>query len=189
MFEYRPTSLRWGFTLALIGAAILAALARFARAPRLELIQIRYQETFLAYLKLALVAGLYTAAGGLAAVVYTDAIQAVVLLLGSCLLTWVIFGRLDFSWSQVRAATPPEMLSLIRPIDDPRLPWLGTLIGVPVLGFYFWCTNQFIVQRVLGARSVAHARWGALLAGLLKLISVIQRLAAPIEIGDFLLTD
>jgi SSS family solute:Na+ symporter len=55
------------------------------------------------------------------------------------------------------------------PLDDPNLPWLGTLVGVPILGFYFWCTNQFIVQRVLGARSIAHARWGALFAGFLKL--------------------
>jgi SSS family solute:Na+ symporter len=55
------------------------------------------------------------------------------------------------------------------PLTDDNLPWLGTLVGVPILGFYFWCTNQFIVQRVLGARSVAHARRGALLAGLLKL--------------------
>jgi SSS family solute:Na+ symporter len=118
---------------------------------------------------LALVAGLYTAAGGLAAVVYTDVIQAVVLLVGSSLMAWMLFGRVDYSWAQVQASTPPEMLSVIRPLDDPHLPWLGTLIGVPVLGFYFWCTNQFIVQRVLGARGVNHARWGSLLGGLLKL--------------------
>jgi SSS family solute:Na+ symporter len=55
------------------------------------------------------------------------------------------------------------------PLADENLPWLGTLVGVPILGFYFWCTNQFIVQRVLGARSVADARRGALFAGLLKL--------------------
>jgi SSS family solute:Na+ symporter len=118
---------------------------------------------------LALVAGLYTAAGGLAAVVYTDVLQAVVLLIGSTVMAYLLFGRLDFSWERVTAATPPEMLSMLRPLDDANLPWLGTLIGVPVLGFYFWCTNQFIVQRVLGARGVDHARWGALLGGLLKL--------------------
>jgi len=67
------------------------------------------------------------------------------------------------------AVTPPEKLSVVRPLDDPTMPWLGTIIGVPVLGFYFWCTNQFIVQRVLGARDIHHARWGALFGGLLKL--------------------
>lgn len=118
---------------------------------------------------LALVAGIYTAAGGLAAVVYTDVIQAVVLLIGSTLLTYLLFADIDFSWAAVQAAAEPGMLSLIRPIDDPFLPWLGTLIGLPVLGFYFWGTNQFIVQRVLGARSVEDARWGCILAGFLKL--------------------
>lgn len=118
---------------------------------------------------LALVAGLYTAAGGLAAVVYTDMIQAVVLLVGSSVLAIIAFGELDYSWATVVEQTPPQMLSLMLPADDPHLPWVGTLIGVPVLGFYFWCTNQFIVQRVLGAKSVEHARWGSLLGGLLKL--------------------
>jgi len=118
---------------------------------------------------LALVAGLYTAAGGLAAVVYTDVIQALVLLVGSTVMAWLLFGKVDHSWAAVRQATPPGMLSMIRPLNDPSLPWLGTVIGVPVLGFYFWCTNQYIVQRVLGARGVDHARWGALLGGLLKL--------------------
>lgn len=118
---------------------------------------------------LGVVVGLYTAAGGLAAVVYTDVIQAIVLLVGSTVATIMLFGELDFSWSRVVDQTPPEMLSVIRPIDDAQLPWLGTLIGVPILGFYFWCTNQFIVQRVLGARSVNDARWGSLFGAALKL--------------------
>jgi SSS family solute:Na+ symporter len=58
---------------------------------------------------------------------------------------------------------------LFRPIDDPGVPWLGLLTGVPILGFYFWCTNQFMVQRVLSAKSLDHGRWGSLFAGLLKL--------------------
>ena len=119
-------------------------------------------------LLLALVAGLYTAAGGLSAVVYTDTIQAVIILVGATAITFI---ALDVSggWDAVREGTPPEMLSVIRPLDDPDMPWLGLLTGVPILGFYFWCTNQFIVQRVLGARNIQHARWGALTAGLLKL--------------------
>lgn len=119
---------------------------------------------------LALIAGLYTAFGGLAAVVYTDVIQAVVLLFGSGLLTWYVFGAYDFSWSAAMAATPPDHLHLVRPMDDPELPWLGLLTGVPILGFWYWTTNQYIAQRVLGAKSVSHARWGAILGGALKLI-------------------
>lgn len=119
---------------------------------------------------LALIAGLYTAAGGLAAVVYTDVIQAVVLLFGTTLLTWYVLGEYDFSWSEALASTPPGHLSLIRDLDDPDLPWLGLVTGVPILGFWYWTTNQYITQRVLGAKSIAHARWGAMLGGALKLV-------------------
>ena len=126
-------------------------------------------DLFSAALLLATIAGLYTAAGGLAAVVYTDALQAVILLAGSGVVAVLAFAQLDFSWAQLAAEAPAQNLSLMLPLADENLPWLGTLLGVPILGFYFWCTNQFIVQRVLGARSVEHARRGALLAGLLKL--------------------
>jgi len=118
---------------------------------------------------LAAIAGVYTAAGGLAAVVYTDVLQAIVLLAGSAIVALMAFAQLDFSWARLVAETPPAHLSLLLPLSDDNLPWLGTLVGVPVLGFYFWCTNQFIVQRVLGARDISNARRGALLAGLLKL--------------------
>nr|VFK68097.1 MAG: solute:Na+ symporter, SSS family [Candidatus Kentron sp. UNK]VFK73414.1 MAG: solute:Na+ symporter, SSS family [Candidatus Kentron sp. UNK] len=116
---------------------------------------------------LAILAGLYTMAGGLRAVVYTDAIQAVLLLVGAVIITVLAFLEIG-SWTDVTAVTPPEMLSLIRPMDDPTLPWPG-LIGVFLLGFYFWGNNQFMVQRVLGARDLDHGRWGAIFAGFLKL--------------------
>ncbi|MGB5832637.1 MAG: sodium/solute symporter [Thiohalocapsa sp.] len=150
-------------------------------------------DMFGAALILAGLAAAYTAAGGLAAVVYTDVLQGIILLIGAMLVTWFSFERIDFDWSAVTTAMPPEQLSLFLPLDDPNLPWLGTLVGVPVLGFYFWCTNQFIVQRVLGARSIADARFGVLLAGLLKLpvlyIMVLPGVIAalilpPLESGD-----
>lgn len=119
---------------------------------------------------LAVLAGLYTAAGGLKAVVYTDALQAVVLLVGSAFIAWYVFAEFDFSFAAVRDSVPPERLSLIRPIDDPQLPWLGTLTGVPILGFWYWSTNQYITQRILGARDENHARWGATLGGTLKVL-------------------
>ena len=143
-------------------------------------------DLFTACLGLALVAGLYTAAGGLAAVVYTDVLQALVLLVGACMVSYLSFAEVDFSWAGVVAATPPEQLSLMLPLDDPNLPWLGTLVGVPILGFYFWCTNQFIVQRVLGARSIAHARWGALFAGFLKLPVLYIMVLPGVMAGMFL---
>lgn len=120
-------------------------------------------------LGLGIFAGVYTAAGGLKAVVYTDVLQAIILLFGSSMIAYLMFAEFDFSWSAAIASVPDGNLSMIQPIDDPALPWLGTLIGVPILGFYYWGTNQYIVQRVLGAKDVKNARWGALLGGFLKL--------------------
>lgn len=119
---------------------------------------------------LALFAGLYTAAGGLRAVVYTDVLQAVVLLFGSVLLSGIVFAQFDYDWSRVAASVPADRLSLIRPLDDPGLPWLGTLIGLPVLGFYYWTMNQYVSQRLLGARDLRAAGRGALFAASLKLL-------------------
>ncbi len=119
---------------------------------------------------MALFAGLYTTAGGLKAVVYTDVLQTVILLLGSIVLTLIVFAEFDFSWSAVTANIDSEKLSLIRPLDDEVLPWLGTIIGLPILGFYYWTMNQYVAQRLLGARDVNAAAKGALLAATLKLL-------------------
>ena len=117
---------------------------------------------------LALSAGVYTIAGGLRAVMVTETVQAVILLVASVFIAVFAFDKAG-GWDAVMAAVDPAKLSLIRPLDDPGVPWLGLVLGVPLLGFYFWCTNQFMVQRVLSAKDERHGRWGALFAGLLKL--------------------
>lgn len=117
---------------------------------------------------LAAAAGLYTTLGGLRAVIYTEAVQAVVLLAGALMISISAFGRAG-GWHAVMHDVNPGALSLIRPIGDPGVPWPGLLLGIPLLGFYYWCTNQSIVQRMLSAKDIDHARWGALFAGLLKL--------------------
>ncbi len=121
-------------------------------------------------LGLAVVAGIYTAFGGLKAVVYTDAIQAIILIIGCSALTYILYGQLDFSWDRVLAAAPEGHFSMVRPIGDETMPWTGLLLGVPFLGFWYWTTNQYIIQRVLGAVDIKHARWGMILAGFLKVI-------------------
>ncbi len=119
---------------------------------------------------MALVSGIYTAAGGLAAVVYTDMLQVIILLIGGAIMLFAVLGQYDFDWNEAVSHIDSNRMKLIQPIDDPTLPWLGTLIGVPILGFYYWATNQYVVQRVLAARSIPHAQWGALFGGLLKLL-------------------
>lgn len=132
---------------------------------------------------LALFAGLYTAAGGLRAVAYTDVAQALVLLAGSALLSLLVFADFDYSWSAVVARLDAQKLSLIRPLNDPALPWQGTLIGLPVLGFYYWTMNQYVSQRVLGARDVPTAQRGALLAAWLKLLPLFLMVLPGVMAG------
>jgi solute:Na+ symporter, SSS family len=117
---------------------------------------------------IALAAGIYTALGGLRAVMITEVIQAVLLLGASVFIAVYAFDAAG-GWNTVMASVDPAKLSLIRPNDDPGVPWLGLLTGVPLLGFYYWCTNQFMAQRLMSAKSIEHGRWGALFAGLLKL--------------------
>lgn len=117
---------------------------------------------------LAVVAGLYTIAGGLAAVIYTDALQTILLLIGAVVISFTAFQEVG-GWSGMTEGIDSAQLSLIRPLGDPGVPWLGLLTGVPLLGFYFWCTNQFMAQRVLSAKNVNHGRWGVIFAAFLKL--------------------
>ncbi|MEL7271379.1 MAG: sodium:solute symporter [Bacteroidota bacterium] len=137
-------------------------------------------------LVLALIAGIYTAFGGLKAVVYTDAIQAIILILGCSVLAYMMFEKLDFSWQNIVANAPEGHLSIIRPIDDESLPWPGLICAVPILGFWYWTTNQYIVQRVLGAKDVNNARWGVILASFLKIIPLfIMVIPGTMAIGLF----
>ena len=116
---------------------------------------------------LAIIAGLYTVSGGLSAVVYTDAIQAIILIGGSIIITlyaWDQSGGME----EVMKITEPDHFNIIKSSSDKSLPWPG-LIGVLIIGFYFWGTNQYITQRTLAAKNVLQGQWGSMFAGLLKL--------------------
>jgi len=117
---------------------------------------------------LALAAGLYTAAGGLRAVLVTEVVQAVILC-GAAVFVSIFAFQKAGGWDAVMTGVAAEKLSLIRPADDPGVPWLGLVTGIPIIGLYFWCTNQFMAQRILSAKDLNHGRWGSLFAGLLKL--------------------
>ena len=120
---------------------------------------------------LALLGASYTIAGGLSAVMWVDLVQAFVLMGGSAVVTFTAFSKAG-GWSAVMHAAPPGHLSLIRPPNDPSVPWPALFISLPLLGFYFWGLNQVMVQRTLSARSVDHGRWGNLFAGALNCVVV-----------------
>lgn len=117
------------------------------------------------------IAGIYIFFGGLGAVVINDVVQASLILLGGSAVALLAFLEIP-SWQAVRDAVGPEQLSLIRPASDEVMPWPGVFTGVLIIGIYFWCTNQFVIQRALGAKNLEHGRKGALFAGLLKLPNI-----------------
>ncbi|MHC4064003.1 MAG: sodium:solute symporter [Planctomycetota bacterium] len=112
--------------------------------------------------------GIYTVAGGLAAVIYTELIQAFILIGGAVVLTWVGLDKVG-GISALIDGIPKDHWSMLKPLGH-AYPWPGMIFGLPILGIWYWCTDQYIVQRALGARNVDHARGGALLAGFLKLL-------------------
>jgi len=118
--------------------------------------------------------GLYTVAGGLRAVLFTDTIQALVLIVGSASITWFGLDLLG-GWSELRAFTSENVAqyALWRPLSDPDFPWLGILIASPIVGIWYWCTDQYIVQRTLAAKDLRAARRGALWGAFLKVWPVM----------------
>lgn len=119
---------------------------------------------------LAVLAGIYTLIGGLRAVVVTDALQAVLMIAGAGLI--FVFGlQKAGGWNALMLALDDAHKILMKPADDPFLPWPG-ILGVILLGFYYWTLNQYFVQRALAARDLNQARKGALFGGLLKLPNV-----------------
>ncbi len=166
-FDRRARQIFAALTL-FLNIVVDTAASLYAGSLLLELIFPQFS-TWQIVAALAILTGIYTIAGGLAAVMVTEVIQAVLLLAGAILITIFAYLKLENGWASVLEQVPAEKLSLIRPLDDPGVPWLGLVLGVPLLGFYFWCTNQFMAQRMLAAKNANHARWGALLAGALKL--------------------
>jgi SSS family solute:Na+ symporter len=118
--------------------------------------------------------GLYTIFGGLRAVVYTDSAQAIVLLIGSFFITYFGLKQLG-GWGQLQeiCRQNADKFALWRPNSDPDFPWLGILIASPIIGIWYWCTDQYIVQRTLAAKNLTHSRRGALWGGFLKVWPVM----------------
>ena len=127
-------------------------------------------------LTLALTTGLYTALGGLRVIMYTAVLQAPVLVLGSVCILYAGLdalghGSLVAGWHATVAAAG-DNIHLIRSIHDPDWSWAAVLPGSAIIGFWYWCTDQYIVQRVLAGRNQQEARRGTILAAYLKLTPV-----------------
>src|SRR6266508_1473913 len=136
--------------------------------------------------------GLYTVAGGMRGVAYTEAVQTIILIVGSVLVTVFGLARLG-GWHELRAALPSDMFNLWKPLVPAGMqgtwapvkeagriawyfngnyPWLGMLFCAPIIGLWYWTTDQYIVQRALGAPNERQARRGSIFAAYLKLLPV-----------------
>jgi SSS family solute:Na+ symporter len=120
---------------------------------------------------LVVATGIYTIAGGLAAVIYTDLVQTLVLLAGAIALTAIGLDRVG-GFEGLRAALPAHYFSMMKPVSHPEFPWTGIFFGAPILAIWYWCTDQVIVQRVLSAKDEGHAKAGTIFAGFLKILPV-----------------
>jgi SSS family solute:Na+ symporter len=125
----------------------------------------------------AILTGTYTIVGGLMAVVVTESIQTIILVIGAVIITLISYYHLDGGFSgmyeTLEAAGELEKATVLRSADDPaNLPWYAVFLGYPVIGIWYWCADQTIVQRVLGAKDENHARVGPLFCGFIKILPV-----------------
>jgi len=126
---------------------------------------------------IVVVTGGYAVLGGLTAIMYTEAIQTLIFILGSAAMSLIGLytlagegGGLADGWAKLREVCGPDRFNLWKPLDHPKFPWLGMLVGAPIVGLWYWCTDQYMVQRCLAARSQTEARRGTIFGAYLKLL-------------------
>ncbi|MCU0343871.1 MAG: sodium:solute symporter [Ignavibacterium sp.] len=118
-----------------------------------------------------LITGLYSVTGGASAVMRTQLFQGIVLILGAVILS--VFGlNAVGGFSGLEAKLPADFFNMFKAIQDPDFPWTGILFGAPIIAFWYWCTDQYIVQRLFSAKSINDARRGTLLAAFLKVLPI-----------------
>jgi SSS family solute:Na+ symporter len=119
--------------------------------------------------------GIYTVIGGLKAVIYTETLQTIILILGSLIITYLGLQEVG-GWNQLRAtvtSVSPDHFNMWRPMNDPKFPWTGLLFGGTIVGIWYWCTDQYIVQRTLAANNIKIGRRGAIFGAYLKLLPIL----------------
>jgi SSS family solute:Na+ symporter len=120
---------------------------------------------------IVLITGLYSVTGGASAVMRTQLFQGIVLILGAVILS--VFGlNAVGGFSGLEAKLPHDFFNMFKAVNDPDFPWTGILFGAPIIAFWYWCTDQYIVQRMFSAKSINDARRGTLLAAFLKILPI-----------------
>jgi len=127
---------------------------------------------WLSSLLVVIVTGAYTVVGGMRAVIYTEALQTIVLIFGACIITYMGLDAVG-GWAELKATAGSDHFNMWRPASDPEFPWTGMLIGGTIVGIWYWCTDQYIVQRTLAAHNIQIGRRGAIFGAYLKLLPIL----------------
>ena len=117
------------------------------------------------------ITGLYTVLGGMRAVVYTETLQTIILIAGALAVALIGLDKIG-GWENLREVAGSDHFNMWRPASDPDFPWTGLLFGGAIVGVWYWCTDQYIVQRALAARNITQGRRGSIFGGLLKILPV-----------------
>ena len=165
--RYSPSA-RWFLSIISLIAYILTKVSVTVYAGAVVFQTLMGVEFWTGALITVILTGIYTVLGGLKAVVYTESLQAFVLLMGS--ITVTILGIIKIGgWNNLVSIAGGEHFNLFLPLDHPEFPWLGIVLGAPIVGIWYWCTDQCIIQRVLAAKGETQARRGSIFASYLKL--------------------
>lgn len=162
---------RWFLSLFSIAGYVLTKVSVTIYAGGIVVSQLLGIDFFQGAIAIVVVTGLYTIVGGMRAVVYTEAFQTVVLLLGSAVITIMGLNAVG-GWEELKATAGSSHFNMWRPASDPEFPWTGMLIGGTIVGIWYWCTDQYIVQRTLSAHNITIGRRGAIFGAYLKLTPI-----------------
>jgi SSS family solute:Na+ symporter len=162
---------RWFLSVFSLIAYVLTKVSVTVYAGGIVIAQLLHIDFWFGALITVILTGLYTILGGMRAVVYTEALQTVVLVLGAGTLTAV--GLMEVGGIDgLKASLEPGYLNMWRSASDPQFPWPSLVISSSIVGLWYWCTDQYIVQRVLAAKNIKEGRRGTIFGGLLKLLPV-----------------
>ncbi len=166
--RYSPAA-RWFLSLTTLIAYVLTKISVTIYAGAVVFQALMGVDFWTGALIVVLLTGVYTVIGGLRAVVYTEALQAMVLIAGSVTVT--VAGLVQIGgWSGLVEAVGATHFNMFLPADHPEFPWTGMVFAPPIIGLWYWCTDQYIVQRALTAEDETAARRGTIFAAYLKLL-------------------
>jgi SSS family solute:Na+ symporter len=162
---------RWFLSVFSLVAYVLTKISVTVYAGGIVIASILNIDFWFGALATVVLTGIYTILGGMRAVVYTEALQTIVLVIGAGTLTFVGLQSVG-GWDGLRSSLEPGYLNMWRPATDPDFPWPSLVITSTIVGMWYWCTDQYIVQRVLAAKNIKEGRRGTIFGGLLKLTPV-----------------